>query len=248
LTFALVPLLALAALGQSAQAAEQPDHHPSRLAHLADAGQVIVVTAPTWGADHGTLRAYERVGVGGWREVVGATPAWLGSNGLVAADRRRQGTNTTPAGTFAIPSAFGRSADPGTALPYLRVDHDDAWTYNPRSPSTYNVLQTANLPWRTFGSYVEHLWDKGRQYDYVAVLDYNLPTGPITTGAHGVRRSATPPDTRAGGGIFLHVSKGIATAGCVSIAKPVMRRLLRWLDPARHPVIVIGPEAEITTM
>ena len=34
----------------------------------------------------------------------------------------------------------------------------------------------------------EHLWSYGRQYNYVAVMDYNLPGGPIRTGADGVRR------------------------------------------------------------
>jgi hypothetical protein len=27
-----------------------------------------------------------------------------------------------------------------------------------------------------------------------------------------------------------------------------MRRVLRWLKPGRHPVIVIGPESEITRL
>jgi L,D-peptidoglycan transpeptidase YkuD (ErfK/YbiS/YcfS/YnhG family) len=43
----------------------------------------------------------------------------------------------------------------------------------------------------------------------------------------------------AGSAIFLHVGDGSATAGCVSL--PVARLLvvLRWLDPARHPVIAM---------
>ena len=56
-----------------------------------------------------------------------------------------------------------------------------------------------------------------RQYNYVAVLDYNLPDGEIRTGPDGVRRTTEPADTKAGGGIFLHVSKGESTAGCVAI-------------------------------
>ena len=78
----------------------------------------------------------------------------------------------------------------------------------------------------------------GRQYDYVAVMDYNLPRGEITTGPDGVRRAKTPADTRKGGGIFLHVSKGEPTAGCIAVNERTMKRILRWLDPAANPVII----------
>jgi L,D-peptidoglycan transpeptidase YkuD (ErfK/YbiS/YcfS/YnhG family) len=227
-----------------AAADDLPAYHPGSLPGIGAAQQVVVVTAPSWGSTRGTLRAYERT-ADGWQVVVKATPALLGSRGLVPADERRQGTGKTPAGTFGIVSAFGRQADPGTELDYLRVDRDDAWTYHPDYPAIYNVLQTAPRPWTGFGRYVERLWSYGKQYNYVAVMDYNLPDGPIRTGADGVRRAATPADTRAGGGIFLHVSNGRTTAGCIAIEESVMRSVLRWLDPAKEPVIVVGPTAEI---
>lgn len=225
--------------GSPAQAA--PEFHPSRLSSVGDARQVVVVTAPSWRSTTGTLRTYERAKGGEWRVVVAATPAFLGYGGLAPADRRRQGTGTTPAGTFAVVNAFGRSADPGTELPYRRVDRDDAWTYNPRVPATYNLFQDAPVSWSSYGNYVEMLWSYGRQYDYVTVLDYNLPEGEVTRNARGVRRTDSPADTRAGGGIFLHVSKGEPTAGCIAVARPTMKSILQWLDPAKDPVLVVGP-------
>ena len=229
-------------------AAEVPRYHPSRLANVGTAGQVIVVTADDWSTSHATLRAYERDGEGGWRLVVDATPARLGWSGLYKADQRRQGTGKTPAGTFGIPWAFGRKADPGTELRYRQFDRDDAWTYNPTSPRTYNVFQDAPVSWSSYGSYVEKLWSYGAQYNYVAVMDYNLPDGPIRRGPDGIRRVRQPADTRAGGGIFLHVSNGKATAGCIAIPEDTMRDVLRWLDPDRKPVIVVGPESAIGRM
>jgi hypothetical protein len=80
------------------------------------------------------------------------------------------------------------------------------------------------------------------------VLDFNLPQGSVRTGSDGIRRTTAPPDTKAGGGIFLHVSKGKPTAGCISIPLATMRGILTWLKPAKHPVIVIGPESDITSM
>ncbi len=245
---AALALLAVLLTGAPALAADTPAYHPSRLAHVGTAGQVIVVTAPSWRTSHATLRAYERDGKGGWRQVVDATPARLGWSGLYLAEQRRQGTGKTPAGTFGIPSAFGRLPDPGTALPYKQFDRNDAWTYNPRRPATYNIFQTVDTSWRTYGSYVERLWSYGKQYRYVAVLDYNLPDGPIRRGPDGVRRTTNPADTKAGGGIFLHVTNGTATAGCIAIPQSVMRDVLAWLDPKRKPVIVVGPESEIGRM
>ncbi len=206
---------------------------------ISDSDQVIIVTAANRSSTAGSLRTYERSG-GEWRIVQSRTRAQLGYGGLVPAKDRRQGTGTTPIGTFAITSAFGRAKDPGTALDYIRVDRNDAWTYNPRVPATYNIFQNVDRSWRSYGNYVEMLWDYGYQYDYVAIMDYNLPRGPITTKPNGVRVSGQPGDLRRGGGIFLHVDNGRKTAGCIAIDRAVMRDVMRWLDPAKDPVIVVA--------
>jgi len=217
------------------------------LAAPADAGildriektdQVIIVTAPNRASTTGTLRTYEKRG-DNWRMVQANTRAQLGYGGLVKAEARRQGTGTTPIGTFAITSAFGRAKNPGTTVDYLRVDRNDAWTYNPRVPSTYNILQTANKSWKSYGNYVEMLWDYGYQYDYVAVMDFNLPVGPIRTKPNGVRVTNQPGDLRRGGGIFLHVDNGKKTAGCIAIDRSIMKEVMSWLDPSKNPVIVV---------
>lgn len=197
--------------------------------------QVVVVTASRWSSTTATLRGLRRTD-DGWQRAVGPVRAHVGANGLVRAALRRQSTSTTPTGTFRIPQAFGRADDPGTSLPYRRIDRDDVWTYNPAHPSTYNLLQTAVRRWPGPATYIERLWDYGRQYRYVAVIGFNLPHA-VTTGTDGVRRAARPADTRRGGGIFLHVSDGTPTAGCVSIAEPAMARLLRWLRPGARIVI-----------
>ena len=207
-------------------------------ARVGDARQVIVVEAPRWSSTEGTLTAFEKSN-GEWVIAQPTVRAQLGYGGLVRGDKRRPGTGTVPPGVFDILSGFGRKADPGTDLDYVQVDRNDAWTYNPKVPSTYNVFQEADRTWKSYGGYVEELWDMGMQYDYVAVLDYNLPEGPIRTDAKGIRRSITPPNTSRGGGIFLHVDNGNKTAGCVAVKRSVMRDLMRWLDPDKDPVIVI---------
>ncbi len=175
---------------------------------------MVVVEAPRWSSTEGTLTAFEKRR-GGWTITQPTVRAQLGYGGLVRGDKRRQGTGTVPTGVFDILRGFGRKADPGTSLTYVQVDRNDAWTYNPRVPSTYNVFQTVDRSWNSYGGYV------------------------ITTGAKGVRRNSTPPDTSRGGGIFLHVDNGNKTAGCIAVKKKVMRNLMKWLDPKKDPVIVI---------
>jgi L,D-peptidoglycan transpeptidase YkuD (ErfK/YbiS/YcfS/YnhG family) len=229
-------------------AAELPAYHPSRLRNLGDAGQVVVVAGRSWSSSHAVLRRYQRDAGGGWHRVGDAVPARVGHNGFVPWATRRQSTGTSPAGTFGIVSAFGNGSDPGTALPYVVADRNDWWTYDPRDPQTYNVFQTrrpAAAAWRT--SWAEHLSAYGGQYRYVAVLDFNLPSG-VVRAADGQRVAGEPADTRLGGGIFLHVSGPGATAGCVSVRRSTMRRTLQWLDPAQHPVIVMGPRSALSRL
>ncbi len=232
---ALAIVVGALACAPSAQAAT-----PADLPGASSAEQVIVVTSTDYRSTRARLSAYEKSADGSWVAVAKNIPAFVGARGIVPGPDRRQGTNTTPDGTYAITSAFGRKPNPGTTLPYVRVDGSDAWTYNPQVPSTYNVFQSAPVSWKSYGTDVERLQSMGRQYDYVAVLDYNLPDGPITTDARGVRHTSDPANTRAGGGIFLHVSKGEPTAGCISIKESTMRQVMDWLDPAKKPVIVIG--------
>ena len=229
-------VLAAAALVVSGAPAASATSVPD--ARVGNARQVIVVEATRWSSNEGTLTAFEKSN-GSWKVVQPTVRAQLGYGGLVRGDRRRQGTGTVPTGVFEILNGFGRKADPGTAMDYIQVDRNDAWTYNPKVPSTYNVFQDVDRSWKSYGGYVEELWDMGMQYDYVAVLDYNLPEGPIRTDAKGIRRSTTPPNTSRGGGIFLHVDNGNKTAGCVAVKRSVMRDLMRWLDPDKDPVIVI---------
>jgi L,D-peptidoglycan transpeptidase YkuD (ErfK/YbiS/YcfS/YnhG family) len=66
-------------------------------------------------------------------------------------------------------------------------------------------------------------------YRYLAVIDYN--THPIVPGR--------------GSGIFLHVSHGNPTLGCVSLPLTQLLELLRWFAPAEKPLVVIGTRATI---
>lgn len=205
--------------------------------------QLVTVTNRSWSRTGANLRVWQREG-DSWRLVRGPVRASLGWSGFVPAPKRRQSTGTTPAGRFTMRSVFGTRTDPGSLLPYRRVDGDDHWPYEPRDPATYNVLQPSKSPrssWRP--EYVERLADYPVEYAYSIVLGYNLPRG-VRWSHHRqqyvARRTA---DTERGGGIFLHVKEEPTTAGCISAPVRQVRWLVRWLDPELRPRIVMGPRA-----
>lgn len=56
---------------------------------------------------------------------------------------------------------------------------------------------------------------------------------------------AVPMGANRGMGIWIHVDHGGPTHACVSIAKAHMKQLLRVLNPADHPVVVMGDAASL---
>ena len=193
-----------------------------------DVRQLIVVSASSWRSTTGVVRLYVRSG-SHWKQIA-KWAARLGYGGLVRGTHRVQGTGTTPAGSYTITTAFGIRSDPGTALPYTRVD-DDQWWVEDRTSAYYNQMRRASLG----GFHVttagyngsEHLARMGSQYDHVAVIDFNR-RHPV------IGRDA---------GIFLHAFGRGATAGCVAVSYAHMTSALKWLNPAQHPMILIGPSS-----
>ena len=115
--------------------------------------------------------------------------------------------------------AFGRQANPGTAMPYAQVDSRTWWGGNPASPTTYDRMVTGADP----GPGSENLYGAGPVYDYAVHFDNNP--------------SHTPGN---GSAFFLHVTDGTPTAGCIAVSKDSMVSLLKWLAPSYTPVIVTG--------
>ncbi|NGO69607.1 L,D-transpeptidase family protein [Streptomyces sp. SB3404] len=76
-------------------------------------------------------------------------------------------------------------------------------------------------------------------FDYVIAVDYNRVKG--TSPLDPTR----PRGKSKGGSIWLHRDHGSGTSGCVSVSKAAMEKLLRTLDPKRHPVVVMGDKAAL---
>jgi L,D-peptidoglycan transpeptidase YkuD (ErfK/YbiS/YcfS/YnhG family) len=150
------------------------------------------------------------------------TTARIGQNGTVEGTRRRQGSMTTPRGTYTITETFGNGPAPYTSMPYHRTRKGDYWVGDNTS-RYYNTLRNSSqggfrwwLP-RSNRNSSENLRAYGAQYRYVAVINFNR----------------SPDEQRAyrGYGIFLHVKNGTGTAGCIGITERQMKLVLRYLRP-----------------
>ncbi|MFB7128370.1 MULTISPECIES: L,D-transpeptidase family protein [Streptomycetaceae] len=140
-----------------------------------------------------------------------AGETWQGHNGKSGwTTDHNEGDLRSPIGVFSLTDAGGRKADPGSKLPY---DKDPSFV----------VSGTGFFGDQLAGS-----------FDYVVAINYNRVPGnsPLDP-----RR---PMGSKKGGGIWLHVDHDGPTHGCVSIPEDKMAQLIRTLDPAAHPVVVMG--------
>ena len=182
--------------------------------------QVVTVVAPSAGSTTATLTAWQR-GTNGWTPVVGPVTARVGAAGVGAASET---TTRTPVGTFRLSEAFGRAANPGTALPYRVIDRNDWWVSDAASGqyNQYARCAPGTCPFDERAG--ENLYAAGAVYDNAVVIDYNR----------------SPAVRGAGSAFFLHITNGTPTAGCVAIDRAALQQVMRWLQPGSSPVVAIG--------
>lgn len=187
--------------------------------------QVITVQA---NGSHATVTVWQKTG-STWSKKYTTTSARIGSHGITNGATRKQGTDTTPTGTYTITQGFGVAANPGTKMPYHHVTTQDWWVEDPDS-AYYNQMRQASqggFPLTEAGADgSEHLINYPTQYHNALVINYNM--NPAVKGR--------------GAGIFLHDLGPQAgpTAGCVAVPQTVLTQIMSWIDPAQHPIIAIG--------
>jgi L,D-peptidoglycan transpeptidase YkuD (ErfK/YbiS/YcfS/YnhG family) len=209
---------------------------------LARTRQCLVVTAPDWVSPTGSLRAFERVPGGDWNPVGQAVPVVLGKKGLARGagffqppmtdgPRKKEGDNKAPAGIFHLGPAFGYAAAERTSwlkLQYVALTKSTEGVDDPRSRYYNQVVdrsKIARVDWQTS----EKMLRADDLYKWGLVVAHNSP--------------ATPG---AGSCIFLHIwrNSSAATAGCTAMPERNLVKLLHWLDPAAHPVLIQMPQQD----
>jgi hypothetical protein len=218
---------------------------------LAHSTQTIVVTTPSWNAVEGRLQRYERASTHEkWRPVGKPISIVVGKYGLgwgigviatddsnvrIASDPiKREGDGKSPAGVFALGTAFGYASQP---LPGLKM------TYLNLTPSIECVDDTGSKYYNRIvdRSVVAPDWNSSEDmrnvggYRWGIVVDHN----GIVTGDNG-----DPPEPEGGSCVFLHIwhSHDQGTVGCTAMSQIDLESLLNWLDPARKPLLIQLPE------
>jgi L,D-peptidoglycan transpeptidase YkuD (ErfK/YbiS/YcfS/YnhG family) len=187
-----------------------------------------VVTVNRTRGHHARI-GFWRLTPSGWTRVMDAKDGRIGYGGLVRPKKRRQGTGTTPVGTYRLLSAFGtRSRDDAWRIGYRRIRKGDFWVQDNRSAyyNRYRSKSRGGFRWwlpSSDANSSERLKDYPVQYELSVVTSFN--------------RSQV---RHRGSGIFLHVNGRGATGGCVSAPRRFLVKTVRRLDPASAPVIAIG--------
>ena len=156
----------------------------------------------------------------GWLTAGGLTiPVALGRGGIKA--DKREGDGGTPRGTFR-PRYLWWRADrhprPKTFLPVRAIRPEDAWCEDPSS-------RHYNQPIRLAGDQEgDRLTRADHLYDFIVEIDHNT----------------SPRIPSRGSAVFLHLARNdfSPTAGCVSMTRSAMLRLLARIGPQTE--IVIG--------
>lgn len=180
-------------------------------------GQVVTVQSLSPTSTTASVIMWQLNANGVYTRVSPVMAAWVGERGV---GPTHDNLARTPAGVFGLTQAFGNQPNNGTRLPYFQAGPSDWWNGEIASPAYNTHVRQANSP----GPGSENLYYAGAVYAHAVVINYNM--APVIKGD--------------GSAFFLHVSNGQPTLGCVAMGTANLARVMRWLDPARHPVISIG--------
>ena len=121
---------------------------------LHGARQLVLVTTADWDANQGVAARYERdTDAAAWRQIA-AFPVSIGRHGSAwgsglhaatdvdAGPVKREGDGRSPAGVFALGTAFGYAGQASTGLPYAQM-HSDSWCMDVPDSPLYNRIVDA---------------------------------------------------------------------------------------------------------
>jgi len=156
-----------------------------------------------------------------WIPVLNSIPAGIGENGFAASGQKVEGDGKSPTGLFKLGQLFTYEKEVDTRMPFIQSTSEDKWIDDPDSPD-YN----RHVRGKTSAKSYENLKLTSIAYKYCMVIEYN--TNPVVK--------------EKGSAIFFHLrnSETGTTAGCVAISESEMLQILKWLDPSKHPMILMG--------
>ena len=207
--------------------------------------QVLQVLTHDWDAATGQLQRW-RWQEDQWETVGDPIPVLIGRNGLgwgiglqdyrdLTGPVKREGDLKSPAGVFALGTAFGYApveAVDFLHLPYVHVSSTLMCIEDPTSRAYNRIVDEAKV--EADWSSTDHMRREDDLYQWGMLVEHNYD-------------SAQPG---SGSCIFLHGWRkgGRGTAGCTSLDKERLRAVLAWLEADQAPVLVQSPMEEYATL
>jgi L,D-peptidoglycan transpeptidase YkuD (ErfK/YbiS/YcfS/YnhG family) len=164
---------------------------------------------------------------GRWESPFEPIDGVIGKNCFAPPGEKREGDGRTPSGVFPLGIVFGYERSFPTRMPYRQATAEDIWV-DDTNADDYNRWVTRRA---TRASSFEKMRRSDNLYKYGIVIEYN--TNPVVKGY--------------GSAIFIHIwrEKGKPTEGCVGMSQGDIVKIIRWLDPASKPLIVMGTNITI---
>jgi len=177
-----------------------------------------IITVVSTGGGNAKIE-YWKKSSGFWKKDM-STNGFVGQQGVTS--NKKEGDRKAPTGSFKIPFAFG-TENPITKMSFRPITRNSYWISNVNDRQ-YNTWQEKS----SSSSADEHLIKYASQYKYAMAIDYNMNN----------------PVRGDGSAIFLHVSNGTPTLGCVSIPESNMRYLMQELG-SNARIIITDSESNI---
>ena len=210
---------------------------------LKKARQLIIVTTMGWNSIRGEMERFERTSFGEpWQAIGDKIPVVVGRNGMAwgkglhgeipgGVAMKKEGDGRSPAGIFALSSAFGyaeQSKIGALGLPYVQAVSTLECVDDVKSAHYNQILDRKSIrnpDWKSS----EQMRRQDDLYRLGVVVDHNA------------KREAG-----CGSCIFLHIwdGAGKGTAGCTAMEAAKMEEVLRWLDGKKNPILVQLPQTE----
>jgi len=187
--------------------------------------QLLLVRSTNATAIDARISAWERTN-GHWQHPFASMDGVIGRKGFAPQGEKREGDGRTPTGIFPLGTVFGYGPSFPTRMPYRQATVDDLWIDDVGADDYNRWVRRGTTQAASF----ETMRRNDDLYKYGIVVEYN--TKPVVKGS--------------GSAIFFHLwqGKGNSTAGCIALSEENLIRIMKWLDPAARPLVVMGTQTD----
>lgn len=180
-----------------------------------ETSQILIVSAT---GNSAVLTLYNKNEDDLFEETLSAD-ASIGKNGI---GKTKEGDKKTPKGKYAFTMAFGLKDNPGSRIPYTKLNDSHYWVDDSNSKYYNQFVSTKEV--KKDWSSAEDLYHSGSSYNYALAINYNEANVP-----------------GLGSAIFMHC-RPTGGLGCIAVDESVMKRLLKEITP-ECILIIDTPEA-----